>query len=188
MILRISIIIFLSILTIAAQAQFNPTGERTAQTERRTSNILTGKWQEYKRTEGKRRKAQEIKFDDPLQLQFMPDSSVRIWLNNGQFYTEYYEFNNAGFHFGDRYHFTFFEVGEKEMNLGDGNLKRSFKRVDKLNKAMIAKKVPGVERGNVQTSASFLVGKWSTYKKEDKNYSAKKYYLKGCLLKKIFKF
>jgi hypothetical protein len=178
MIRKILGIALLCIASNFAHAQFNPMAEQQVAPTPTTNNILTGKWQEYKRTEGKRKNLKEIALDDPLQLEFMPDSSVRIWMNDGRFFVEYYEFDRAGFHFGDRYHFSFFEVNDTEMNLGDGNVKRLFKRVDKLAQGAIEKKMPGIERGDVQTDANFLIGKWSAYKKVDPNYSAKNYYLK----------
>lgn len=178
MIFKSLLVALLCLTTSLAQAQFNPTASDTPEPIKTEGNVLTGKWQEYKRTIGKRRKAQNLEFDDPIQLRFMPDSSVRIWLADGKFYTEYYSFDKQGLHLGERYNFSFFEVNDQEMNLGDGKQTHYFKRVAKLKKQEIKKIIPGAEQGAVQTDAAFLIGKWSAYKKVDKNYSPKNYYLK----------
>ncbi len=164
--LFITCILFFSFAATAQQQQ--PTEEE---------NAYIGKWQEFERTY-KKKGGGFADFKDTMQLQFMPDSMVRIWYSKGRYFNERYRFNKKELRFGKEYTFDKHWLSEDELILRNKKVFHHFKRVASLKQGAIKKIVPGVERGKVNLNPSFLKGTWSSYKKEDKAFSGKKLYLK----------
>lgn len=138
--------------------------------------FFAGKWQEYKRTEGKKRKAREIELENIIMIEFMADSTGRLWYEDGKFCMGPIEIDEKGFHI-DRELFDFYEINENEVNLGRNNIVHHFHRVDQFT-AMgpIRKVIPDVEEGPI--SASKRTGKWSAYKKTDPQFKRTNFYLR----------
>lgn len=148
-----------------------------------SNNVLVGKWQEYSRQLKDKRRIQDVTFNDTLQLKFDVDSTVEIRTSTALFYTANYFFENGIFRLGNRFGFDFFEIGKQEMHLGEANRIHHFKKVSDFYSAPIEYTKPGVEIGGpISIDYNFLVGKWSTYKKEDKNYNGKHFYLRDLII------
>lgn len=147
-------------------------------------NVFVGKWQEYERT-FKKQSGAYINFTDTMQLQFMEDSMVRVWFNDGRYFNEPYYFERKTMLVGEKYVFKRFLVDEKELSLRNGNEWHHFKRVNKLKQGAIKKRRPGAERGNVDARANVLVGKWSSYKKEDPAFTGRTFYLRQLEIKEL---
>lgn len=169
---------FLLFVSFGVAAQFNPMQPQKKETE---GSEFTGKWQEYERAIGKKEKrAQATEITDGMQLEFMPDSTVRVWFSKGKYYNERYSVDRSELRFGDIFLFDKYYFDQKDLVLHQAstNTWHYFKGVDKLEQGAIKKVVPGVEEGVVNTSPSNVKGIWSVYKKEDKAFSGKKLYLK----------
>lgn len=172
------ILVFVLFGALSLSAQFNPLSEQEQNTMR---PAFAGKWQEYQRAQGKKkRRAQTVEITDTMQLQFMLDSNVRIWFSNGRYFNERFYNDRAGLHFGERFRFNFYEFDGDELTLRDAttNTWHSFSAVDELEQGAIKKLRPGIEQGAVDISSANLKGTWSVYKKEDKNFSGTKFYLR----------
>jgi hypothetical protein len=140
-------------------------------------NNYVGKWQEYQRSYNKRGN-DLVEFKDTMQLQFMPDSMVRIWYNDGKYFNKRYQFDRKMIRFGEQYTFRKHWLSEDELILKNEETYQFFKRVVNLRQGAIKKVIPGAERGEINVSPENLKGTWSTYKKEDKAFTGAKYYLK----------
>jgi len=167
----ILLILFSMLLSQTVAAQYD------RQDTQEENNPYLGKWQEYERTY-KKRGGDFADFQDTMQLQFMPDSTVRIWYSDGRYFNELYRFGRKGIRFGEKFSYDKHWLSENELILKGDNDFQHFKRVNNLKQGAIKKVIPGAEKGNVNLNPSHLRGVWSSYKKEDKAFSGKKYYMK----------
>jgi len=157
---------------------------RPSKKNQSNKSVFEGKWQEYNRKKGKKeRKAKPIQIDDAMQLEFMPDSTVRIWFSKGRYYNGRYFVDGKGLHAGQDFLFEDYNVSKDKLVLQDGIKWYYFKQVTQLEQGAIKKVVPVLERGPIDVSANNLTAKWSSYKKEDKAFSTKKFYMRKLKVK-----
>lgn len=168
------LILFSFLFSMTCTAQKRSSKKSTSE-----KSAFEGKWQEYGRKKGKKeRKAKSIQINDSMQLEFMPDSTVRIWFKKGRYYNGRYFVDRKGLHASQDFLFEDYEVSQDELTLQQGLTWHYFKKVKHLEQGAIKKVVPVLERGPIDLSASNLTAKWSSYKKEDKAFSTKKFYMR----------
>ncbi len=147
---------------------------------------IAGFWQEYKRTQVRKRMAERsLGFTDTLKVVFREDSTSRFYDMYGRISAGKFMYKNGLYHLGNGQTFRTIEKLGDTLRLGNGSAFSYVRKVPGFYTKPIAKERVDIEGGlnNDVLDASFLRGKWKVYKKADETFTRQKIYLKSLEIK-----
>lgn len=157
------IIIALLLLPFCTVAQHNYTFEE-----------ISGKWAEQTRTD---KHSDVIPFKDTLYVEIREDGFMMVRHTIGA--TSYGDAELVENKLSiQREKFTIEALENDMLKLKQNKITHRFAKQKEFADAPVAKVIPGVEHGTIQTTFESLQGKWTVYKKTDPNFKSNTFYIK----------
>lgn len=174
------LVVCLSILffSCGAYKEFDNTLEHQkrvmeVRSQRYDDHGFVGKWQEYKRLQGKR----EIDISDTLKYDFYSDTIVHIYGPTGRITKSKCVRRKKSLFVDPGNNYKSFYMRDGKMTLSKGRTTHYLQKVEKFFLAPVKKVAPAIEGKIGELDALFFQGTWEIYKKTDPNFNRQKTYL-----------